>query len=197
MENNIIYIIGCGGQARSVADVLLSQNKKSIIFVDENGQPGEKVLGFPVLTTLPKGEISVHVASGNNKVRSAYEKLNNLSVIAADAYVSESCHIGTGSFIAHNAFCAVETQIGQGCIINTGAIIEHQVSIGDYTHVAPNSTICGKCKIGKFVLVGAGTTIKPDITVCDNIIIGSGSVVVSDLTEPGIYYGVPAKLCNK
>jgi len=196
-KTNIIYIIGCGGHARSVAEVLISKDTKSIVFVDKNGRPGETVLGFPVITELPENICSVHVASGDNKCRAEYGSKNNLSIIAADAYVAESSRIGEGSFIAHKAFCAVEVQIGKGCIINTGAVVEHQVLIGDYTHIAPNTTICGKCHIGNNVLVGAGTTIKPDITVGNNIIIGAGSVVVSDLTVPGIYYGVPAKLQRK
>lgn len=193
-RQNFVYIIGCGGHARSVAEVLLSQDVKSIVFVDKNGRPGETVLGFPVITELPKEVVSVHVASGDNHIRAEYGQQNDFTIIAPDAYVAESCQVGEGSFIAHKAFCAVEATIGKGCIINTGAVVEHQVSIGDYTHIAPNSTICGKCKIGNSVLVGAGTIIKPDITVGDNIIIGAGSVVVTDLTKPGTYYGIPAKL---
>lgn len=193
-QSETVYIIGCGGHARSVADVLISNGAKSIVFVDKHGRPGETVLGFPVITELPEGISAVHVASGDNQTRANYGALNSVIIIAPDAYISDSCLIGEGSFIAHNAYCAVEAQIGKGCIINTGAVVEHQVIVGDYTHIAPNSTICGKCRIGSNVLVGAGTTIKPDINVGDNVIIGAGSVVVSDLIEPGIYYGVPARL---
>ena len=196
-KKDVIYIIGCGGHARSVADVLISNGTKSIVFVDNHGRPGETVLGFPVITALPEGIMAVHVASGDNQTRANYGALNSVTIIAANAYISGSCQIGEGSFIAHNAYCAVEAQIGKGCIINTGAVVEHQVIVGNYTHIAPNSTICGKCRIGNNVLIGAGTTIKPGITIADNIVVGSGAVIVSDLTEPGIYFGVPARLQKK
>jgi acetyltransferase-like isoleucine patch superfamily enzyme len=29
------------------------------------------------------------------------------------------------------------------------------------------------------------------VTICDDVIIGAGSVVVKDITEPGIYIGNP------
>jgi len=34
------------------------------------------------------------------------------------------------------------------------------------------------------------------IEICDNVVIGAGSVVTKNITEPGVYYGNPARKSN-
>jgi len=35
------------------------------------------------------------------------------------------------------------------------------------------------------------------VSICDDVVIGAGAVVTSDITEPGIYAGNPAKLLRR
>jgi serine acetyltransferase len=35
--------------------------------------------------------------------------------------------------------------------------------------------------------------IREGTKVCDNVTIGAGSVVLKDITQPGVYIGIPAK----
>ena len=55
-----------------------------------------------------------------------------------------------------------------------------------------NSSLWQKTIIGNHVSIGSNATILP-VTICDKVVIGAGSVVTSDITEPGIYAGNPAK----
>src|SRR5437868_6384568 len=68
MKNNQpLVILGCGGHARSVADVALTIEFSSLLFVDENAQPNESILGFPVVKDFQKSKDMLYFsARGNN-----------------------------------------------------------------------------------------------------------------------------------
>lgn len=191
----LLYIIGCGGHARSVAEVALSNNVASdIIFVDANAQENEKILGFPVIKELPLNAEKVFVAIGNCQLRKKIsEQYDLISIISTDAYLGVDCTIGKGCFIGQKTYIGPEVIIGDGTIINTGAIIEHEVVIGEFCHVAPNSVICGRTKIGDNVFIGAGSTIIDKLFVCSNTCFGAGSVVIKSINEKGTYVGSPVR----
>lgn len=194
---NKLIIIGCGGHARSVADVLLSRFPNiSIVFVDENAQPNETILSFPVQSFMPIKAEALHVAIGDNSLREKWVLENTaspVSVISNSAVVSPSSTIEKGSFIAHGSYVGPLTEIGRGSIINTGALVEHEVKMEEFSHMAPNSTICGRCHIGRNVVLGAGSTIIDRVHVCNDVIIGANSTVISDITCAGTYVGSPVR----
>lgn len=51
----------------------------------------------------------------------------------------------------------------------------------------------GEVVIGNNVYVGANAIILPNVHIADNVVIGAGAVVTKDITEDGVYVGVPAK----
>ena len=54
--------------------------------------------------------------------------------------------------------------------------------------------VAGMVSIGRETWIGAGATIKNCIHITGKCMIGAGAVVVSDITQPGTYFGIPAKL---
>lgn len=193
MENKLA-IIGCGGHARSVADVVLFNDPQTeIIFVDENARENEFIMGCPIVKEKPSSFAKIHYASGDNIKREQMFNNDYVSIISKDAYVAPTATVGNGSFVAHHVHIGPEAKIGKACIINTSCVIDHEVCVGDFTHISANSTVCGRCKIGKNVFVGAGSVIKDKISICDDVIIGAGSVVVKNIVEAGTYVGCPAK----
>ena len=42
------------------------------------------------------------------------------------------------------------------------------------------------------IAIGGGAFVNPNLSICSDVIVGSGSVVINDISEPGIYAGVPA-----
>ncbi|MBN8704486.1 MAG: WcaF family extracellular polysaccharide biosynthesis acetyltransferase [Bacteroidetes bacterium] len=50
----------------------------------------------------------------------------------------------------------------------------------------------GEISIGDSVWIGANGVVAPGVTINDEIVVSLGSVVKSDLLEPGIYAGNPA-----
>jgi serine acetyltransferase len=46
---------------------------------------------------------------------------------------------------------------------------------------------------GDNVVIGANSVVVGPVTICDNVIVGAMSLVNKDITEPGIYVGVPVR----
>lgn len=118
------------------------------------------------------------------------------TIIANDASVQPDTVIGTGSMIFHRAVINTGAYLGNHVIVNTAAVIEHDVTLGDNTFVGPGAIIAGNVTVGNDVYIGAAVAIRNGVTICDGVTLGIGTVVVKDITQPGTYVGIPAKLIN-
>jgi len=190
-----LALLGCGGHARSVADVALFNTPHlTLTFVDANARDGETIWGFPVVKTLLQGQTAVHFAVGSNLGRKALaESYTPQGIISNKAHLGKNVVLGVGCFVAHLAYLGPDVQVGDATIINTACVVEHEVRIGSFCHIAPNSTICGRVTIGDCVWVGVGAIIKEGVAICSNVTLGAGAVAIQNITEAGVYVGVPAK----
>jgi UDP-N-acetylbacillosamine N-acetyltransferase len=197
MGNNpsSLVLLGCGGHARSVADVALFNDPHlTLVFVDENAREGETIWGFPVVKALPKGINPVHFAVGSNLGRKTLaETYTAQSIISKKAHLGKNPSLGKGCFVAHQAYLGPDVRVGNATILNTACVVEHEVSIGSFCHIAPHATICGRVTIGDCVWVGVGAIIKEGVAICSNVTLGAGAVAIQNITEAGVYVGVPAK----
>jgi sugar O-acyltransferase (sialic acid O-acetyltransferase NeuD family) len=176
MATTDIIIIGAGGHAGSVIDVINSTKHYSIKKLVDPKYP--MAHGFGVLQDDSKlkdycknagielgaigiGSIFDFSAKlrGVELLRSA--GLTAPALTASTAFVSPSAHIGWGTVIHHHAVVNAEAHVGEYCTINTSAVVEHDVLIGDYTHIAPGAVVLGGAKIGKYCLIGAGIIVPP------------------------------------
>jgi len=160
-----LYILGCGGHARSIINTVrrIDPNRK-IILVDNNGKKNEVILSCEIINNIQLGEkkekgFRYIVGVGNNqKRRSIYEKMKKKgyiseNIIAMSAIVGSETRIDEAVYIAEKVFIGPETKIGSNTIINTAAVIEHECKIGENVHIAPNVTICGRSSIGIILLL--------------------------------------------
>ncbi|RAP37655.1 acetyltransferase [Legionella quinlivanii] len=199
MNKKLLVVMGFGGHARSVADVALSAGYEQLVFVDDNAYADERFLNFPVVNSYPESVTRCCLAAGDNSRRrqqmewATSNGLEVLSVVSPHAQQSVGIQIGKGCFVGHFASIGPLGLIADGCIINTGAIIEHDCVVGEFSHISVNATVAGKVSIGKHVFVGAGAVIIDGVRIHDDVIIGAGSTVISDINEPGIYVGSPAR----
>lgn len=195
MQNNIIYIVGCGGHARSVADIILDNNpSQKIIFVDKNARENETIFGFSVVKDLPEDAENIFIAVGDNvKRQKLSENKKLINVISKRAYISSTAEISDGIFIGDGVHIGPFAKIGRGCIINNNAVIEHECEIGNFSHISVNSSICGRVHIGNNVFIGAGTTVRDYTNICSDVTVGAGAAVVKNITELGIYIGIPTR----
>lgn len=207
MDN--IIIVGSGGHAKVIADIILKTKNNIIGFLDDNRPINSKVLNIPVIGKINEikdivklySNTKVIVAIGNNNIRKEIMEKYSLDYYIAihpSAQISIDVEIGKGTVVMANAVINASSNIGKGCIINTGAVIEHDNHIENYVHISPNATLSGSVKIGTLTHLGSGSIVKNNVSISKNNIIGAGTVVINDIfQEESTFVGVPAKLLEK
>lgn len=208
--NKKVVILGAGGHAKSIADIVLKSNDQVIGFLDDNVEIGTAIIKSRDIKVIGKIEDSLNIANnqnilfvigiGNNKVREKIAKQYNIKYYTAihpTAVIAQDVQIEEGTVVMANTVINVGASIGKHCIINTGAIVEHDNTIEDYVHLSPSVVLSGTVKIGKYTHLGTGTKVRNNINITANVIIGVGGVVVKDINKEGTYVGVPVKRLEK
>ena len=209
-----LVIIGAGDFGREVAALVKRINgasssiRYSILgFIDDNEAllnkeiAGIRVIGdIAWLNEYRDGKLYAVCAIGFGSTRKkVVEKIQNDTVIfpvlidPAAIFLGD-VNIGEGSIICANNVVSVDVVIGRHVIINLSCTIGHDVNLHDYSVVNPGTNLSGFVEIGECTDVGTGTKIIQHIKVRENVVLGAGTVVIDDITEPGTYVGVPARM---
>lgn len=200
MNNDIINILGAGGHAKVIIDVvILSGNAVSGLFDDDSEKWGSSFSNCKIKGAIDNTITGLSViAIGNNRIRKKIQAtISNAkwkTVIHPTAIIAEDVIIGDGTVIMAGAIIQAGTVIGSHCIINTGACIDHDCIIEDFVHIAPNCSLAGAIKIGEGTFVGIGSSIIQNKTIGRWTIVGAGSVVIQDFPDNCTAFGVPASL---
>lgn len=184
-------LVGYGGHAR---EVMAQMGLKLTCFVDDD----YVVDGTKPLSTFDPNEYSLMVAVANSKDR--FDIVQRLPketkyftwVHPTSIIMDDNIEIGEGSFIGANSILTTNIKIGNHTILNRGNHIGHDCIIGDYFSAMPGSVVSGNVRIYDLVYLGTNSSIKEKITIHSLSTIGLNTGVVKDITEPGVYGGVPA-----
>lgn len=195
-----LVIIGASGHGKVIADIALKNGYEIVGFLDDNDAIKE-IAGFPLLGRVSDvikyaSECAFFIAIGNNRIREMIAEtyaVNWAMLIHPTAVIGIDVQIEPGTVVMANAVINPSARIGKHCIINTGAVVEHDNLLQDYVHVSPNATLAGTVHIGKRVHVGVGACVKNNTAITDDVTVGAGAAVVKDITEAGVYVGVPAR----
>ena len=198
-----VIIIGAGGHAKVIADIIYKSGDNLIGFLDDNlANKGKEIyLGKKVIGTTKDIEIYNKnyfiIGIGNNSIRKKINNENNLKLYTAihpSAIIAEDVKIGTGSVIMAGVVINPGTVIGKNCIINTCSSLDHDNLLEDYVHISPGAHLAGTVTIKERTWICTGAIVKNNITIGKNNIIGAGGVVIKDIIEENTtYVGVPAK----
>ncbi|MFD1179408.1 acetyltransferase [Paenibacillus puldeungensis] len=206
-----IIIIGGGGHAKVVIDILQSMETYDIVGFTDNDDQHLSLCGIPYLgndailpALLEKGITKFCVAIGDNRLRK--KLFHNLvtsgfkpaSAISPFAYVSHHAKIGRGVVILPGAVVNSCATIEDNVIINTLSGVDHDCIIYSHAHIAPGASLTGNVTVGEGAFLGAGSKVIPGIEVGEWSIIGAGSVVLSNVPPNVTVVGVPAnKIANR
>lgn len=120
--------------------------------------------------------------------------LEYFTYIDKDASIhGEDVYIGEGSVICAGTIITTNVKIGKHCHLNLLTTIGHDNSIGNFFTTAPGAKISGNCIIGDRVYFGANSSVRQKINIVDDVIVGLNAGVVKNITQKGVYVGVPTK----
>ena len=189
-----LLLIGCGGHARSLIDLIESTGKWQIHgLVGFQEQVGSRVLGHPVigcdddLPALRDECLAAVLAIGQipnsaPRVRLA-KQLEQLGfqfpvLISPHAVVSSSAQLGPGTTVGHGVILNAGSVVGDHCIINSAAVLEHDVQIGHYCHVSTGALVNGGVQIGPDSFIGSGAMIREGLKLPPLTVISAGKRVM-------------------
>lgn len=203
---DVLLIVGAGGHGKVVADAAMEMSCWSRIgFIDDRGEQLQRVAGVPVIGRLAdleslRGDWSAAVVAIGDaphrlEILQALRELEfELPVIAhPSAVVSRLAAIGSGTVIFAQAAINAGASIGAGCIVNTGATVDHDCQLGDGVHLCPGVNLAGNVVIGARSWVGIGSAVRQGISIGRDVTLGAGAVVVQDVPDEVVAYGVPAR----
>lgn len=200
----IIYLIGAGGHARSLLN-LLELNRFIVSGIFDNSfqkDRRELISGYILKGKIKDIAVALHptlvLAIGNNKERERLfhtfsSQLLHDNVIHPTAQIERQVTIGRSNQIFARAYINTHVRIGDNNILNTGCIIEHESKIGNHNHISVGAILCGRVTVRNRCFIGAGSVVIDKIKIGDDITVGANSVVVEDLKVRGVYAGNPAR----
>ncbi len=188
-----VAIVGAGGFAREVSSYLDCEVQ---FYVDD--QFAQPSLNIQQLSSLDVEEYKVLIAIGDSKLRS--DILTRIpsgavfhSLIHERAYVGSNVILGEGAIVCPGAVITTNVKVGAHAQMHVNSIVGHDCEIGEFATISPGAVISGTNKIEDRVYFGSNSTSKQGIKITSDVVVGLNAGVVSDIGEPGVYVGTPAK----
>jgi sugar O-acyltransferase (sialic acid O-acetyltransferase NeuD family) len=188
----MIYLIGAGGHAKVLADILEARNKKLVGYVDPKAAIWLEKRGVPKISEeeladlIPNHSELIIGFVGLDCVALAkrLKMLENYtkqgagfpSIIHPSAVVSPYATIAQGVQIFPNAVVNSYAIIEEGAVINSGAVVEHDAHIESGVHIAPRATVLGGAKVGSCAYIGSGAVIIQNAVLAEKSFVKAGFV---------------------
>lgn len=206
-----IVILGAGGLAREVLDVILACNSvaaeyEPLGFIDDNPAMHNKILnGFPVLggfnwfdsvetSSLRAVCVIGSPASRYKVVQKAVNRgLRFCNLVHPTAVVTQFVSVGEGTVITAGCVLTNQIRIGDHVYLNLNCTVGHDCVIEDYCNINPGVHISGNVRIKEGCDIGTGAVIVQNVVIGEWTIVGAGAVVVGDVPPNVTSVGVPAK----
>lgn len=203
-----LVIIGSGGHASVIVDLLLHQGRTIVAAVSPNEiKDNSPLKGIKRLMTDAKlldayspEEVDLINGLGALPGNTLRTKLFNYfsdygykfqSVIAPSAIIAGGVILEDGVQVMHGAIIQTNASIAKNCIINSGSIVEHDCIIGAHNHIAPSATLSGGVITGNQVHIGTGANVIQNIIVGQRAVIGAGCTIIKDVEDGQVI--VPAQ----
>jgi len=206
MKKKRLCIFGAGGFAKEAYTVAADAGLRNEVdcFIESDDIWQERTeLGIKVkpLSYFNPEIHKMFVAIGDPSTRkkivdSLPDATEYFSLIHPKAVISEWVEIGEGSIVCAGCILTCDILIGKHVHLNLASTVGHDCKIGDFVTTAPSVNINGHCHVGNVVYLGTNASLREKVTIVDNAIIGMGAMVLKNITEPGIYVGIPARKMN-
>jgi sugar O-acyltransferase (sialic acid O-acetyltransferase NeuD family) len=208
-----VIVLGAGGHAKVVIDLLLKLGRSVQAAVDlapasarrllhvpvENEQAGmsghspetvELALGIGMPTQDPISGLAARRALAARYQARGYRFP---PLVHPTAIVGAECTFGPGAQVMAGTVLQPGCEVGPFAIVNTGARVDHDCVLGEGCHIGPGATLGGAVRIGGQTLVGIGATVRQGVAIGERVLIAGGAMVIDNVTDGERRLGVPAR----
>ncbi len=208
-----IAIWGAGGHGGVVLDAVRQEGLHDLVaFVDDAKGSSNRFhrSGLPILygrhqldrlradgvggMVIAIGEEAARAASAAVAVNAGFELC---TIVHPSAAVCSDVCIGRGTVIFAGAVVQTGAEIGDNVVINTCASVDHDGRVGNGAQLAPRVALGGCVTVGELSFIGIGATVINGITIGRNCVIGAGAVVVRNIPDHSVAYGLPARVIRE
>jgi len=211
MSNKHVLMIGAGGHARAVFDVIKSENRYRMVgLIDSFQKPGTICFGCTVLgeeADIPRicSELNVaHVviAIGDNFQRQAMANrikqvlpiIKLISTVHPSAVISSDVKIGDGTVIMPGVTIISGSSIAEGCVLNTASSLDHDGRMDSWSSLGPGVITGGYLRLGERASICLGSVVKDRISIGRDTVVGMGAVVTRNMPDNVLAYGAPCRI---
>lgn len=196
-----IAIIGAGGNARELADMLRHLPEFEFVgfLTNMHGRYDSPVLGdfdWPENHSLDAFAMGIGDPVSKYRVgcelAARYPHIEWPVIVHPSAYVGSTVKLDRGVVVCVRAIATTDIEIGAFTQLNYGCTIGHEAHIGPACLINPGANISGGVELGRSVMVGTGSQILQYVKIGDEARIGAGAVVTRDVPAAMTAVGVPA-----
>jgi UDP-perosamine 4-acetyltransferase len=198
MKQKPVLILGAGGHAKVVSEILALNGREILGYIAPHLKTGTSFNGKSILgddtTILNYSADTIELANGIGALpdqhlrwRLAEEMREDgytfVTLIHPSAVISDSVVLEEGVQVMAGSVIQSSTIVGQDTIINTSSSIDHDCIIAERCHIAPGVVCSGNVNIESGTHIGVGVTIIQGINIGKKCIIAAGAVVYKNIQD--------------
>jgi sugar O-acyltransferase (sialic acid O-acetyltransferase NeuD family) len=208
-----VVVVGGSDLGRQVIDAIEARGDHAVVGVLDRALPGASdVAGHPVVgrddelavSAARVGAEGYVVAIGDNTARAAVldaadeadPDLTLITVAHPAAVIARDASVGAGSILLAGSVVGNGCTVGSGVLLGTRSSLDHDSTMGDHASLGPGATTGGHVTIGEGSAIGLGASVIHGVTIGAATVVGAGAVVLDDLPDLVLAYGVPARVAR-
>ena len=203
MKNRVV-ILGDGGHAISVTDVLFARNEFELFgvfglkaeradfwhnqgirwFHESELSSARDSASFALVGIGQILDPEPRVRAFNRVVETGFKPL---TLVSPNAYVSKHAILGQGTVAMHGSVINAFARVGDNSIVNSRSLLEHGVKVGDHSHVSTGAILNGDSRVGDKTFIGSGAILKQGVSVGSMCVVSMGATITKNLPEGQLF----------